>query len=253
MQPKILLIDIETAPATAWVWGLFNQNIGISQIAEAGRTICFAAKWHGMRGVAFASEWDDGHDGMVEHAKELFDAADIVVHYNGTKFDVPTLNREFVKDGLHPPSPYRQVDLLGTVRKQFKFQSNKLDFVCQELGIGSKVTTGGFDLWKGVMDEDPKAQKLMAKYNKQDVHMLEALYDELIPWLVRAPNVGVYLANDAPVCSKCGSDNLYKDGTTKLQAGLYQQYGCRDCGGWSRGGRNLLEIDTRKELTRSIV
>jgi DNA polymerase elongation subunit (family B) len=249
-HPKILEIDIETAPATAWVWGLFNQNIGINQIAEAGRTICWAAKWHGKKKMHFSSEWGDGQDTMVERAWELFNEADIVVHYNGTKFDVPTLNREFVKDGLTPPSPFRQIDLLQTVRKQFRFQSNKLDFVCQQLGLGTKAATGGFELWKGVMDGDGPSQRRMARYNKQDVLLLEELYNYLLPWFNRTPNIGTYLQNEVPTCTKCGSTDLYKDGTTTLQAGKYQQYGCRTCGGWSRGSHNLLTSTTRRALAR---
>ncbi len=252
MQPKILMVDIETAPAVAWVWGLFNQNIGINQIAEAGRTLCFAAKWYNERGVAFSSEWGAGHEEMIRHAWELLDVADLVCHYNGTKFDVPTLNREFIKYGMTPPSPYRQIDLLRTVRKQFRFQSNKLDFVCDQLGLGKKHATGGFELWKGVMAGDPKSQKRMATYNKQDVKLLEVLYDELTPWLSRTPNLGVYIDDDNIRCIRCGSEAVVKNGTVKLQAGKYQQYTCGDCGTHSRGATNLLSVEKRANLLRPV-
>lgn len=252
-SPKILMIDIETAPATAWVWGLFKQNIGINQIAQAGRTICFAAKWYDKRSTAFAAEWTDTHQNMVQRAWELLDEADIVCHYNGTKFDVPTLNREFVMYNMPPPSPYKQIDLLTTVRRQFRFQSNKLDFVCQQLGIGGKADTGGFELWKDVMDGNVPAQKKMARYNKKDVHLLEKLYNTLLPWLVRSPNLGVYVDSSSPVCTKCGSEHLTKRGYVHLQAGKYQRYVCEDCGGWSRAAENVLGVDTRKALARPVV
>ena len=32
--PKILIVDIETAPIVAQVWGLFDQNVGLNQIAQ---------------------------------------------------------------------------------------------------------------------------------------------------------------------------------------------------------------------------
>jgi DNA polymerase elongation subunit (family B) len=250
--PKILMVDIETAPAVAWVWGLFNQNIGINQIAEAGRTICFAAKWYGKRGVAFSSEWGEGHEEMIKEAWNLFNEADIICHYNGTKFDVPTLNREFIKYGMTPPAPFRQIDLLTTVRKQFRFQSNKLDFVCQQLGLGSKAHTGGFELWKGVMDGHGHSQKVMAKYNKQDVVLLEDLYNELLPWLSRTPNMGVYSDSHGTICIKCGSTDVIRRGYAHLQAGKYQRYACNNCGSWSRDATNLLDADKRKQLARPI-
>jgi hypothetical protein len=44
--PKILLLDIETAPATAYVWKLFDENVGLDQLITPGRIICWAAKWY---------------------------------------------------------------------------------------------------------------------------------------------------------------------------------------------------------------
>ena len=252
MKPKILMIDIETSPNVAYVWGLFNQNIGISQMTEAGRTLCFAAKWYGEKKVSFSSEWGDGRDSMLEQVHALFDEADIVCHYNGTKFDVPTINKEFVMEGMSPPSPFRQIDLLPIVRRQFRFTSNKLDFVAQQLGLGSKTKHHGFQLWTEVLDEDPKAQRLMAKYNKQDVMLLESLYETLLPWFTRTPNVGVYNTDGDSVCTKCGSHDITYRGYQVSQAGKYHRFVCNSCGGWSRNATNLLPLESRKTLARPI-
>lgn len=254
MEPKILMIDIETAPNVAFVWGLFNQNIGINQMVEAGRTLCFAAKWYGKKGLAFSSEWGDGREDMVQTAWDLFDEADIICHYNGTKFDVPTLNKEFVLEGLMPPSPFRQIDLLPVVRRQFRFTSNKLDYVSQQLGIGKKTSHQGFGLWVEVLNGVPKALKHMEKYNKQDVVLLEELYETLLPWLQRTPNLGVYTGGDAHSCIRCNADNshLIKRGYVYLQAGKYQRYCCASCGGWSRAATNMLSVDDRKALLRPV-
>ena len=95
-------------------------------IVAPGYTLCWAAMWEGERDVEFASI-KDGEEHMLTKIHALLDEADAVVHYNGTKFDIPILNREFLRYGMAPPSHYHQIDLLKTVRKQFKFQSNKLD------------------------------------------------------------------------------------------------------------------------------
>ena len=79
-------------------------------------------------------------------AHDLLSEADVVVHYNGDKFDLPHLNREFVESGLGPPAPYASIDLLKTVKRKFRFPSNKLDYVVQKLRLGAKVSTGGYDL-----------------------------------------------------------------------------------------------------------
>ena len=131
---KILLLDIETAPSRVFTWGLFNQNISISQIEEPGYTLCWAAKWLGKKKMMFSSVRKHGRTVMLNKIYALLEEADIVVHYNGSHFDIPTLNREFVKEEMTPPAPFQEVDLLKTCRKRFRFLSNKLDYVIRFLG-----------------------------------------------------------------------------------------------------------------------
>ena len=50
-----LLLDIETAPITAYTWGLFNQNIPIKAIVDSGTVLCWAAKWLEDDEVMFSS------------------------------------------------------------------------------------------------------------------------------------------------------------------------------------------------------
>lgn len=76
---------------------------------------------------------------MLKQIHALLNEADAVVHYNGAKFDIPTLNKEFILHGLPPPAPYKQIDLLRTARSQFKFPSNKLDYIAQALDLGKRL------------------------------------------------------------------------------------------------------------------
>ena len=59
---KILTIDIETRPSLAYVWGLWDQNVGLNQVEEFGTVISWAAKWHGEKKVYFASDHHDGQE-----------------------------------------------------------------------------------------------------------------------------------------------------------------------------------------------
>src|SRR3990167_2443932 len=172
---KILLLDIETAPHRVYAWGLWDQNIGLNQIEEPGYTLCWAAKWLGSRDMMFASV-REGREKMLRQIWGLLDEADVVVHYNGAKFDIPTLNQEFVQIGLNPPGGYRQLDLLVTMRRRFRLASNKLDYVVKQFGIVAKIEHKGMDLWREVMANDPKAWAQMESYNKRDVKLLEAAY-----------------------------------------------------------------------------
>jgi DNA polymerase elongation subunit (family B) len=248
-KPRILHLDIETSPNTAYVWGLFKETIPLARLISAGRTLCFAAKWHGEKEIMFGSEWTHGRDEMLRMIWELLDEADIVCHYNGRRFDIPTLNKEFVLEDITPPSPYRQIDLLQVVRREFRFTSNKLDYVSQQLGLGAKTQHKGMELWTGVLNHEKSAQRVMEKYNKQDVRLLERLYYNLLPWLGRTLNLGVY-GDDHPACSKCGSHNIQHRGYQYTNAGKYRRYKCNSCGGWSREIKNLLDLDTRRQLAR---
>lgn len=241
---RILVIDIETKPNQVYTWGLWDQNVAISQIIEPGGTICFAAKWYGEPKVTFASDFHDGHDEMVAEAWRLMDAADIIVGYNHRAFDVKHLHREFVNAGLGPPSPHKDVDLLSTARARFKFPSNKLDYISQELGIGHKVQHSGFDLWTGCMADDPKSWAMMKRYNVHDVKLTEELYDRMRPWIKGHPNLNMYRGQRVSGCDKCGSTDLTESGFKYTQTRAYKQFWCRQCGGYSQA--------TNSEPTRTM-
>jgi len=245
---KILHLDIETAPNKVYTWGLWNQNVGINQIEEAGYTMCWAAKWHGKKKLHFKSLVNGGEAAMLKEVWELLNEADVVVHYNGTKFDIPTLNREFVLHGFTTPSPFHQVDLLKVVRQRFKFPSNKLDYVTQALGLSGKVEHKGMSLWRDCMDGDDKAWKHMEKYNKQDVVLLEDLYNILLPWIKDHPNHALYKDTDRPVCPNCGSEKVHKKGIETTKTMQYQRYKCADCGTNVRGRNTIVGKEKGKHI-----
>lgn len=236
---KILHLDIETAPNKVYAWGLWGQDIHIDQIVEAGYTLCWAAKWHGQGKVLFDSIQKSGKEAMVQGIYALIEEADAVCHYNGAKFDMPTLNREFILQGLQPPPPYKQIDLLQTARRQFRFPSNKLDYIAQQLGLGSKTKHKGMQLWNECMDGDEKAWRTMERYNKQDVRLLEKLYLKLLPWIQHHPNHALYQVRPRPACKSCGSMSLQQRGYSRTTAQVYRRYQCKNCGTWQRGKENV--------------
>jgi len=249
---KILHLDIETAPHKVYSWGLWNQNISINQIVEPGYTLCWAAKWHGKAGVMYNSIHNTSEKEMLEEMIELLNQADVVVHYNGKKFDMPTLHKEFIVNDLTPPSPYKQIDLLPVVRKEFRFPSNKLDYVAQQLKLGGKVEHKGMPLWTDCMAGVDKAWKHMEKYNKQDVVLLEKLYNRLLPHIKQHPNHALYKVTDRPVCTNCGASTVHKRGVEKTKTQIYQRYQCTGCGTWMKGGATLVPKDKRHTILTQV-
>ena len=236
---RILLIDLETKPHLSYVWGLWDQNIGTHMLVTPGGMICYVAKWLGEPQIFFDSVHHSKPLPMLRKLQKMLDEADVVVHFNGKKFDMPEINKEFVRNEIKPPSPYRQIDLLRTCRSQFRFPSNKLNYVCEALGLGSKVETGGFKLWTDCMAGDEKAWAKMKKYNTMDVKLLEKLYFRLLPWIRNHPNVGIAKHEETCVCPSCGSASLQRRGYSMTNAAKYQRWQCQSCGSWSRSSTNV--------------
>jgi len=248
---RILLLDIETSPNKVYTWGLWDQNIGLNQIEEVGYTMCWAAKWLDSREVLFNSTQMEKRKGeMIKEIHSLLEEADAVVHYNGKKFDIPTLNKEFILAGLQPPSPYKEIDLLRVARQRFRFQSNRLEHVASVLDIGTKTKHMGMDTWRKCMEGDEKAWRLMERYNKQDVKLLEKVYQKMLPWIAQHPNHGLYVDTDRPVCKNCGSPKVIKKGFEFTGVGKYQRYKCKNCGAPLRGATLLNTAAERKKLLR---
>lgn len=238
---KILLLDIETAPNIAYVWGLRKQNINPDMLVDSGYTLCWAAKWLGGDKVMFDSV-NSGMEPMLKGIYALLDEADVVVHYNGNKFDIPTLNKEFVQNGMLPPSPYQNIDLLHVTRKRFRFPSNKLDYVAQALELGGKHKHRGIALWIGCMAGDKECWNEMETYNVQDVWLLERVYYRLLPWITNHPNYAVF--NHSDCCPNCGSTDGVKRGFSHTHNSKYQRFKCKSCGTWYRSRKPLLPSPT---------
>lgn len=230
MTPKILLLDIETAPGTAYVWNLYDENVPLERLITPGRILCWAAKWY--RGSMHTGDERGGRKPMLQALHALMTEADAVVTYNGDKFDLPKVNGEFLAAGLPPVQPTPSIDLYRTA-KQLGYQSSKLQFVSGHLGIGQKVETGGFKLWADVMKGDAKAWARMLRYNKQDVLLLEKLYINIRPYVKTHP--ALYIGHGT--CKACGSKKLHRRGARHTKAYEIERLHCPSCGSWADGAR----------------
>jgi hypothetical protein len=241
---KILLLDIETAPNTAYVWGLFKENIPLVRLLESSYVMCWSAKWYGEDMTYFSSVHMTTMKKMLKGIHALLEEADAVVHFNGSAFDIPILNKEFVLHGFTPPAPYKEIDLLQVARKRFRFTSNKLDYIANALKLGKKHETT-FELWVKCMENDKQAWKIMEAYNRNDVLLLEKVYDKFKPWIKNHANVALY-SDQGLVCPNCGSAKTQKRGFAHTTLTKYQRYQCGGCGNWFRSNRSLVKRGSEK-------
>ncbi len=238
---RLLAWDIELTPLNLWSWSLYPESIPITMLKERQHMMCFGARWYGSKQVIFKSSYHDGDQDMLDTLHGLLDEADATISWNGAGFDSKHARREFLEAGMTNPSPWKEIDLMRTARSQFKFPSNKLDYVAQDLGVGKKTPHTGFKLWLDCMGENgeeaqAKAWPLMKRYQRQDVNLLIDLYDRLLPWVPGHPNAALY--DDIPNgCYKCTSVDLQRRGFAYTATMSYRRYKCNGCGAWNRGNK----------------
>ena len=247
---KILLFDIETAPLLGYTWGVWEENV--IETKEDWYMLSFAWKWYGEKEVTVHGLPDfkgyrkdkQNDEPLVAKLHKLLEEADIVVGHNIDRFDIRKSNARFIAHCLPPPKPYRSIDTLKIARRHFKFDSNKLDDLGHYLGVGRKLAHTGKHLWLGCMNGDMKAWKLMKEYNKQDVVLLERVYERLRPW--GKPIASITEHTREPGCTKCGSKNLSSRGYGRTMTQEYQRFQCRDCGGWCNGNYEKLKTKVKR-------
>lgn len=260
---KILIFDIETSPLLANVWGVWQQNIGhnLDMLHSDWFMLTWSAKWLGEDKIYSAKispeevlKEDDGR--VVKSLWNLIDEADIIIAHNAIKFDVKRMNTRFLIHGLPKPSPYKIIDTLQAVKKEFSISSNKLDYVGTFLKLGEKMDTGGFKLWKGVMQGDQNSIDKMSAYNDQDVVLLEKVYMSIRGWIKHPSNVSMYMINEdgKQKCGTCGSDNLVwgKTAPYYTSVNVYETCRCSNCGTISRGRKTILTKQDRDSLVVAI-
>jgi hypothetical protein len=235
---RILSLDIETRPALVYTFQAYDVNIGPDQVVDAGGILCWSAKWVGEKGVYFASEWTHSKVEMLDALGELLARADAVISYNGNRFDLPKIQGEFALAGLKPPAPVTSIDVLKAVKK-LGFMINKLAFIGPLLNVGNKIKHEGFLLWRSVLEGDPRAQKRMELYNKQDVLLLEKLYLRIKPFIQDHPHLG----DERGACGSCGSDHLQQRGWRRTKFFKTQRFQCQSCGSWSTGQRVKVDAE----------
>lgn len=256
-SPRIVTIDIETAPITGYVWGLFDQNVGLNQIKADWAILSVSWKYLGDPKVHYVdNRGDPMNDAAVTSIIwQILDGADIIIGQNVQKFDVRKINARFLHYGFLPPSPYKVIDTMRQAKRVAMFTSNKLEYLSAELTDVPKSKHKdfpGFELWLGVLADNPKAWNAMQEYNEVDVMATEKVYLRLRPWDKQHPSLAQYHEDTGMEnCPRCNSTELTKQGFKVTTAGRYQQYKCSGCGGWSTSRFTQNTQEQRRRLLTS--
>jgi hypothetical protein len=243
-QPKALIIDIEVTPLQAHTWHTGKQRIGYEQIINEWHMLSYAAKWlfgpniySGVLTPKEAIAKDDSR--ITRELWKLFDQADILIGHNIIKFDVPKAQTRFIMNKLAPPSPFQMIDTLIVAQKNFRFSSNRLDYI-GELMLNDRKIHTEYALWLRCMAGDQKSLEEMSVYNQKDVFLAEEAYVFLRPYIKSHPNMAIYQEAIEPSCPTCGSTEIEECGYYTTSVNRYLAFRCKDCGAICRSRK----IDT---------
>jgi DNA polymerase III epsilon subunit-like protein len=250
-SPRVAVCDIETLPIIMMGWSLWDQNISLDQIVADGCILSWAGKMLNeseMYSDILTSKEAKARDTsrITKSIWDFLSGAQVVIGHNFSQFDVKYINTEFLKHGL-PPLKFNIVDTLMVAKQNFRFSSNKMKFLNDQLNIRNKEENSGFPLWRGCSDGDEESLKTMIHYNIQDIGATEELFYKVRPY-VRNFNVALYNELDAEQCPVCGSTNLKNEGEYFTSAGKWQSVRCQDCKCISRRKTNLLSKEKKKSL-----
>jgi DNA polymerase elongation subunit (family B) len=187
--PKVLVLDIETAPMIGYIWSLYDQTVPLNMLIRDWFVLSWTAKWlhedkviykdqRGKKGKALENDKE-----LLKPLWKLIDKADIILTQNGISFDVKKLNAKFLEHGMGIPSPVKHIDTFRLAKKYFALSSNKLEYMSKKFNKKYKKQDheefSGFKLWSECMAGNLKAWKSMERYNKFDVLATEELFTKL--------------------------------------------------------------------------
>lgn len=244
VRNKILILDVERLPGITkqywWDRGDLKQRyIHYETVERSPRTTIVCAKWYDQADVIELAEWDPGgRKRFLKNVHKLMSQADIIVGHNLDAADVPWLAGDlYIEANLPPLPPFKTVDTLKVLRRQFKSGApfKSLDAFCRIVGIDAK--TDRYDreaMERAVFQKSAEDRARLVAYCVGDVLASQALYDFLRPYISNHPALFVDGKDKMTVCHRCGHDTEPIPRRFVANVLTYSMRRCTECGGYSR-------------------
>lgn len=152
--------------------------VGVKTIGSKDSTIFRIDDFQGYT----RARWDDRR--LSYAAKKALEQYDVLVSYNGTRYDIPFFNTRLVENGFKPlSSDIKHADLLKTVRARMRLHSNRLDALTKFLGTSSSKTPLTPDVWRRAGAGDRASIDFVVDHNLHDLLTLEESFNKLVSLL----------------------------------------------------------------------
>jgi uncharacterized protein YprB with RNaseH-like and TPR domain len=230
---KRLFFDIETSPNIGYFWRAgYKLNIDAGNIIEERKIICISWKFENEDKVSNLT-WDENQcdKQMLIDFIKVANTADEIIGHNGDRFDIKWIRTRCIFHRIQMFPHYRSLDTLKKAKAHFNFNSNRLDYIAQFLGVGAKVKHEGFGMWVKCMKGDKEALKSMVTYCDGDIVVLEDVFLTMQNYIKHNTHSGSINGEMKHTCPNCSS------GETKLIKNNFTAAGtikrlmeCNSCG-----------------------
>lgn len=247
-MPRILIYDIETAPAIGLFFGK-PYDVNIAKIVQHEYVFGFAYKWLGEEEVHSCYIWDFpkyGQDpksltGWTNNSKEVVKAwsdlvkqSDILVGHNSDQFDYKQMFGRLPQYKIPPIPKPQTVDTKKAAKQIGYYPSNSLDNLARMFGLGHKLPHNDYpnkiDLWWDCMNNKLRAKKHMVAYNVVDVEVTERLYLRFKPYMTNHPNMK-QISGRPTDCAVggCKDPGFWSQGLRHTKTASYHRWQCKKC------------------------
>lgn len=241
--PRVLFYDLETSYSFgAFFAPLYDMSIPPQNVLLPSFLISAQWQWMGEDKRHSVSLLDDMKrfkknrftfkDAFVDDyhvAKTIYDQlsqADIVIAHNNDQFDAKKINTGILKHGFKPLHRLQSIDTLKEARKNFKLESNSLDYLARYLDVPRKKSPSK-DMFLRASMGDIDAIRETAEYGLDDLPPLIGVYYKLRPFMKSHPNMNVYMGDGR--CPVCASKSFTEDRDYHTRVQSKHGYRCNDC------------------------
>jgi DNA polymerase elongation subunit (family B) len=229
VSDDVLVWDIETTPNIGLFWRTGYKQTILPQSILKERQICVVGyKWlSGGKARTYTWGEDADEETLVRKTVALLDRSRYSCAHHGDSFDQPWLRARAMKYGIPMAPHYVTVDTRKLFARYTYMNSNKLDDLGQYFSLGEKIQTS-YSLWVKIVTENHQPSlREMARYCRQDVDLLAALWEYARPWFPPPDSIARNIAR----CPHCSGSRTIICKERRTAAGHDKiQFQCKDCG-----------------------
>ena len=191
-EPTSVSELLSTVPT---VWGLRHAALDLETSGgfntSYGRILCLCVLLEGESDVRTLHARTYGDERrLLADLRSLWDELDILVTFNGKRFDSRFINGRAVQYGMDPFPQKLHWDLLPYCRK-WRLASARLGSVTEALDLPDQKGHVPAEFWNRAVGGDEEAYATIARYCAQDVKVLPALAARIRP-MVKSISLGAF-------------------------------------------------------------